>query len=70
MLCALQFYLKRQSDPEGAWADYMTLCRLGGSLGYFDLLKAANLKNPFEEDTIREVTEAVMNKIAEIEKTL
>ncbi|MBE6123232.1 MAG: M3 family oligoendopeptidase [Erysipelotrichaceae bacterium] len=70
MLCALQFYLKRQSDPEGAWADYMTLCRLGGSLGYFDLLKAANLKNPFEEETICEVTEAVMNKIAEIEKTL
>jgi len=70
MLCALQFYLRRQSDPEGAWADYMKLCRLGGSLGYFDLLKAANLKNPFEEETIREVTEAVMKAIAEMEEKL
>ena len=70
MLCALQFYLRRQTDPEGAWADYMKLCKLGGSLGYFDLLKAANLKNPFEEETIREVTESVMKAIAEMEEKL
>ena len=67
MLCAMQFYLKMRKDFKGAWADYMKLCRLGGSLGYFDLLKAANLKNPFEEDTIREVTEGIKEALAELE---
>ena len=70
MVCALQFFLRMRKDREAAWADYMTLCKLGGSLGYFDLLKACNLKNPFEEETIREVTEGVVEVIAELEKGL
>ena len=70
MICALQFYLKMQNDREGAWADYMKLCRLGGSLGYFDLLKAANLKNPFREETIREVSEGIVAALEKLEAAL
>ena len=70
MICALQFYLRRRKDPEGAWKDYMKLCSLGGSLGYFDLLKQADLKNPFEEETIKEVAEGVSQVLKELEQTL
>lgn len=70
MTCALQFYLRMRKDFEGAWKDYLKLCRLGGSLGYRDLLKAAGLKNPFEEDTLREITEGVTEILDEMEKKL
>ena len=70
MICALQFYLKMREDRESAWNSYMKLCSLGGSLGYFDLLNEAGLKNPFEEDTIREVAEGVSKILAEMEKSL
>ena len=48
----------------------MKLCSLGGSKGYFDLLKEANLKNPFEEETIKEVADGVSKVLKELEKTL
>jgi M3 family oligoendopeptidase len=70
MICALQFYLKMRKDRENAWKDYMKLCSLGGSLGYFDLLKEADLKNPFEEDTIREVAEGVSEVLKKLEEAL
>ncbi len=70
MICALQFYLKMREDRQAAWNSYMKLCSLGGSLGYFDLLNEAGLKNPFEEDTIREVAEGVSKILAEMEKSL
>ena len=70
MLCAMQFYLRMRKDREEAWNSYLKLCRLGGSLGYFDLLKEAGLKNPFKEETIREVTEGVMEVIDELEKSI
>ncbi len=44
---ALEFKEKQATDKKACWEDYMTLCSLGGSLGYLDTLKAANLANPF-----------------------
>ena len=44
---ALEFKKKNATDKAACWQDYMTLCKLGGSLGYLDTLKAANLANPF-----------------------
>lgn len=70
MTCALQFYLRMRKDFEGTWKDYLRLCQLGGSLGYKDLLKAVNLKNPFEEETLKEVSEGVMEVLEEMEKKL
>ena len=70
MICALQFYLRMREDKEAAWNDYMKLCSLGGSLGYFDLLKQADLKNPFKEETIKEVAEGVEKILEEMEKDL
>lgn len=64
--CAFQLYVRMLNDRNAAWQDYMTLCRLGGSRGYFALLDAANLANPFSEGTLRSVVEPIM---AELEKS-
>ena len=54
---ALEYFGRMKDDQEGAWKDYCALCYAGGSKGYHELLKIGNLKNPFEEGTIRYVLE-------------
>ena len=61
---AFQFLGKIKENKEAAWADYYKLCLAGGTKGYFELLEYANLKNPFNEETIKEITENVMEEIA------
>ena len=53
--CAFQFWIKSQENREKAWDEYLALCKLGGSKPFFELMKAANLKNPFEQGTIASV---------------
>ena len=54
-VCAFQFWIKSRENREKAWEEYLNLCRLGGSKPFFELMKAANLKNPFNEGTIASV---------------
>ena len=54
-VCAFQFWIKSQENREKAWNEYLALCKLGGSKPFFELMKAANLKNPFEQGTIASV---------------
>ena len=54
-VCAFQFWIKSRENREKAWEEYLNLCRLGGSKPFFELMKAANLKNPFDEGTIASV---------------
>ena len=45
---AMEFKKKMHEDKESAWKDYLNLCKVGGSLGYKETLKYANLSLPFE----------------------
>ena len=54
-VCAFQFWIKSRENRKKAWKEYLNLCRLGGSKPFFELMKAANLKNPFNEGTIASV---------------
>lgn len=65
--CAFELYIRSLSDRNAAWQDYMTLCRLGGSRGYFELLDAANLANPFKDGTVKAVVEPIMAELAKSE---
>ena len=60
-VCSFQFWIKSREEREKAWQDYLNLCKLGGSKSFFELMKSANLKNPFEEGTLA----AVIPKIKE-----
>ncbi len=59
-VCALQFWIRSQERDPAAWADYLTLCKAGGSQSFLGLVKLANLKSPFEQGTV----EDVMKKVA------
>ena len=54
-ICALQFWHRAQVGDKTAWADYLTLCKAGGSQSFLDLVKLANLNNPFEPSTVQPV---------------
>ena len=57
-------------DRETAWNDYVRLCKAGGSMGYFELLKLANLENPFTEKAVKDAVQAVISELDNLEKRL
>lgn len=50
---ALEFKKKAAQDKASCWCDYLTLCKLGGSLGYLETLRKANLAVPFEQGGVK-----------------
>ncbi len=50
--CAFQLYGAMKQDKAAAWERYMTLCRAGGSRGYFELLELAGLECPFNAGAV------------------
>ncbi len=62
-ICAFQYYGRMKEDKKAAWEDYLSLCRAGGTKGYFELLKIGNLLNPFEEGTVEKSTGHVIEEI-------
>lgn len=58
-ICAFQFWKKDKENHDSAWADYLRLCKAGGSLSFLDLVDLANLKSPFDEKVIEEVVGSI-----------
>jgi len=66
-VCAFQFYNKMKQNREKAWEDYQNLCNAGGSKPFLELLKIANIKNPFEPGAVRESVTKISKSIEEID---
>lgn len=60
-ICAFQFWKRSRENHELAWADYVKLCKLGGSLSFTELVKAANLISPFEDGSVQSVIGEIEN---------
>ncbi len=54
-ICAFQFWKRSREDRKTAWADYVKLCKLGGSMSFTKLVAAANLISPFENGCVESV---------------
>jgi M3 family oligoendopeptidase len=54
-ICALQFWKRMHENREGAWKDYVQLCKQGGSKSFVELVKVANLISPFEDGCVASV---------------
>ncbi|WP_261132345.1 M3 family oligoendopeptidase [Bacillus sp. Marseille-Q3570] len=54
-ICALQFWRKANEDKEQAWAEYLHLCKQGGSRSFTELVEIANLQAPFERTCVESV---------------
>ncbi len=54
-ICAFQFWKKANEDRERAWADYLNLCKQGGSKSFLELVQTANLISPFDTGCVESV---------------
>lgn len=54
-VCAFQFWIKTRENKEEAWEDYIRICKAGGSIPFLEIVKLANLDNPFKDGTIKRV---------------
>ena len=53
-VCAFQFWKRANENREDAFADYVKLCKAGGSQPFLKLVDYANLNSPFEDGCIKE----------------
>ena len=66
---AFQYWIKAQDNSKEAFAHYLALCKLGGSKGFVDLLKSANLENPFNSGTVSKTLEPLKAFLNSIDDT-
>lgn len=58
-ICAFQFWKRSRHNWEEAWADYLELCKLGGSKSFTELVREANLVSPFEDGCVKSVIDEI-----------
>ena len=61
--CAFELYGRMKKDRAATCKEYYRLCQAGGSKGYFDLLKVADLSNPFEEGTVKRIVDSLLEDL-------
>jgi M3 family oligoendopeptidase len=66
-ICAFQFWQRCQTDKTSAWADYLQLCKLGGTHAFTDLVKMSNLRSPFEAGCVRDVVQPIREYLESID---
>lgn len=57
---ALEFFIESLKDQQKTFEKYINFCKLGGTLPFRSLLKAADIANPFDGDTLKEVASSIM----------
>ena len=62
-ICAFQFWLKDRQDHASAWADYVRLCKAGGSESFLGLVALANLENPFEPGVMQKIAGVIREQL-------
>ncbi|OAV43775.1 M3 family oligoendopeptidase [Lewinella sp. 4G2] len=66
-ICAFQFWLKDRQDHASAWADYVTLCKAGGSRSFLQLVELAKLENPFEAGVMEKIAGVIRERLGELQ---
>lgn len=57
LCCAMQFWLKAESDFDNTLSEYIALCKRGGKAPFQELVKSANLVSPFESGCLAKVVD-------------
>ncbi|WP_318504991.1 M3 family oligoendopeptidase [Bacillus sp. T3] len=58
-ICAFQFWKRSRHNWDDAWADYLKICKLGGSKSFTELVAEANLVSPFEDGCVQSVIDEI-----------
>jgi M3 family oligoendopeptidase len=69
-VCAFQFWVKCRENQAAAWQDYLRLCKAGGSQSFLELVKLANLQNPFTEGCLPSLIAPIKQWLDEAEVRL
>ena len=62
-VCALQFFVRMLKKDENAWKDYVRICSIGGTKSFTQIVKEANLKVPFEDGCLKEVSSVMKEEL-------
>ena len=65
-VCALEFYLNSLENKEEAFARYIELCKLGGTMSFLELIEKVNISNPFIDGTIKKIVDKLLPIINEL----
>ena len=65
---AFQFLAEDLKNHEKAWKKYVKLCKLGGKLPFTGLLEKVDLRNPFEEGTVKKNIAPLLKVLKTFEK--
>ncbi|OMC69060.1 oligoendopeptidase F [Paenibacillus sp. FSL H7-0326] len=68
-ICAFQFWKRSREDYAAAWADYLNLCRQGGSKSFTELVAIAGLISPFEEGCVTSVIGTIEEWLDSVDDT-
>lgn len=66
-ICALQFWLRANTDRTSAWNDYVELCKAGGSQPFLSLVKLAGLQSPFTNGIVPKIASEVKAWLAQVD---
>ncbi|NEU05367.1 M3 family oligoendopeptidase [Clostridium senegalense] len=69
-IVAFDFWHKSKLNSKKAWNDYTKVCEAGGSKSFLEIIKLGNLKNPFEEESIKYIIKCIREWILDIEEKL
>ncbi len=61
---ALGYYRWMHEDPGASWQSYLRLCKESGTMDFPSLVKGAGLGSPFEEETLRKLSEWMLGKLS------
>ena len=68
-VCAFQYWHNSQKDFKKTWDNYLSLCKLGGSKSFVELINYVGLKNPFKDNSIKEIIKPIKEYLNSIDDT-
>jgi len=64
---AFQYWIKAQDNHAQALAEYIDLCKLGGSKSFVDLVHSANLRVPFDDGVVGKIIKPIKNYLDSVD---
>ncbi|MEG0855518.1 MAG: M3 family oligoendopeptidase [Terrisporobacter sp.] len=69
-ICAFQFLKKMDENREKIWKDYLSICKVGGTQSFLEIVKSGNLISPFEEGCIQSIIKNLETNVDKYEENL
>ncbi|MEG2193211.1 MAG: M3 family oligoendopeptidase [Terrisporobacter sp.] len=69
-ICAFQFLKKMDENREKTWKDYLSICKVGGTQSFLEIVKSGNLISPFEEGCIQSIIKNLETNVDKYEENL